>query len=253
MNRKLIFIVLGCFLTVRACLAVDLQSLVIAGNEYYSKNEFEKAIESYKAVIDSGYTSAELYFNLGNAYFKTHQVTLALLNYERAAIIDPHDPDIQNNLQLAKTFVTDEINPIPGFIVKQWFTDIVKLLRSNTWAVISIISFNLTLLCLLVYLFSRRIILRKVSFWTSVVMIIISSLNFTFAFQRKKMDTQHHTALIQVPSVTVKSSPDDSGTDIFQLHEGTKVTIVDQLGEWREIRIVDGNQGWLKISELIEI
>jgi SH3-like domain-containing protein len=84
-------------------------------------------------------------------------------------------------------------------------------------------------------------------------MIIISSLNFTFAFQRKKMDTQHHTALIQVPSVTVKSSPDDSGTDIFQLHEGTKVTIVDQLGEWREIRIVDGNQGWLKISELIEI
>jgi len=253
MTRKLLVSFFAFLWASSACLAADLTTLISRGNEYYSNNEFEKAIESYEAVIDSGYASAGLYFNLGNAYFKTHRITLAILNYERASIIDPHDSEIQHNLQLARTFVTDEIDVIPGFIFRQWMTGIIKLLRSDSWAVISIISFILTLLLLLVYLFSRRILMRKLSFWTAVLLITVSSVNFTFAWQRKKMDTQHHYALIQVPSVTVKSSPDDSGTDIFQLHEGTKVTVIDQLGEWREVRIADGNQGWIKISDLIEI
>jgi len=253
MIRKAFFILLTCIFLPATVFAADLSSLVKKGNEFYSGNEFEKAIELYEAVIDSGYASAELYFNLGNAYFKTHRITLALLNYERASIIDPQDKDIQHNLQLARTFVTDKIDAIPGFILRQWMESIIRLVRSDTWAMISIVSFILTLLFLLVYLFSRRLMLRKLSFWLAVLLIIISSVNFTFAWQRKKIDTRHHTALIQVPSVTVKSSPDDSGTDIFQLHEGTKVTVVDSLSEWREIKIADGNQGWVRTSELIDI
>jgi tetratricopeptide (TPR) repeat protein len=253
MIKKLFVIMFAGAVSASGCYAADLTSLVIRGNEYYSGGEFEKAIELYEAVIDSGYSSAELYFNLGNAYFKTHRITLALLNYERASIINPYDKEVQHNLQLARTFVTDEIEVIPEFILKKWMTSIIRLTRSDSWALISIGSFIVTLLLLLAYLFSRRIMLRKLSFWAAILLILISTISFTFSHQRKKMDTHHHTALILAPSVTVKSSPDDSGTDIFQLHEGTKVTVVDQLGEWREIKIADGNQGWVKNSELIEI
>ena len=253
MIKKLFIIIFAGTVSASGCYAADLTALVIRGNEHYSGGEFEKAIELYEAVIDSGYSSAYLYFNLGNAYFKTHRITMALLNYERAAIIDPHDTEIQHNLQLARTFITDEIEVVPEFILKKWMTSIIRIARSDTWSIISIGSFIVTLLLLLVYLFSRLITLRKLSFWAAVLLILISIVSFTFSYQRKKMDTLHHTALILAPSVTVKSSPDDSGTDIFQLHEGTKVTVVDQLGEWREIRIADGNQGWLKISELLEI
>jgi len=234
-------------------LAWDPDSTISTGNEHYVKNEFELAVVAYQAVIDSGFESAELYFNLGNACFKTNQLTLALVNYERALILDPRDEEIHHNQELARSFLTDEIDVLPEFVLRQWYISIIRILGSDQWAIISLVSFITALLLFLSFLFSSRIGIRKISFWLAIALIISSGVSFGFSHKKKQIDTEHNISLILSPSVTVKSSPDESGTDIFQLHEGTRVIIIDELGDWREIKISDGNQGWVLLSDLIKI
>ncbi len=248
-----LFILVLTVIGLSPVLAWDPDSTILTGNEHYINNEFEQAVAAYQAVIDSGYESAELYFNLGNACFKTNQLTLALVNYERALILDPKDEEILHNQQLARSFLTDEIDVLPEFVLRQWYISIIRILRSDQWAIISLVSFITALILFLSYLFSSRIGIRKLSFWLAVVLMISSGVSFGFSHKKKQIDTGHNIALIFSPSVTVKSSPDESGTDIFQLHEGTRVIIVDELGDWREIKISDGNQGWVRLSDLIKI
>lgn len=252
MNR-LILILIASGMTTAATPQWSPDSVISSGNEHYKNQEFEKAMADYQSVVDSGYESAALYFNLGNACFKANQLTLALVNYERARLLDPRDGEIKNNLEVARTFLSDEIDVLPEFILRKWYAYFVKLLRSNQWAMLSMACFIAALVLFLAYLFSGRIGIRKLSFWLSVVLMVSSLASFGLSYQKKKYDLNHRTALILSPSVTVKSSPDENGTDIFQLHEGTKVKVVDEVGDWREIRIADGNQGWVKLSDLIRI
>ena len=250
---RTVFILILAGITLNQVRAWSPDSVIRAGNDHYVNNEFEEAITAYQAVIDSGYESSALYFNLGNACFKTNQLTLALVNYERALILDPWDEEILHNQELARSFLTDEIEELPEFVLKKWFVSIIRLLGSDQWAVISLASFIVALILFLFYLFSNRIGIRRLSFWLAIIFIVTSAVSFGGSYKKKQLDTEHNIALILSPSVTVKSSPDDSGTDIFQLHEGTRVIIVDELGDWREIRIPDGNQGWVRLSDLIRI
>ena len=234
--------------------ANDLDMLVMQGNAYYLEEEYEKAVQSYESVLDSGYASSELYFNLGNAYYKSHNITMALVNYERALILDPHDGEIQYNLSIAREFVVDRIEVLPELFLRTWFRDFVKTLDSDLWAIISLTSFVMALILLLLYVFSLRINLRKLSFWMAVFLLVISLTGLVFSAEHRRMVTKHKQAIILTPSVTIKSSPDEqSGTDLFQLHEGTRVTIDDELGDWREVILTDGNRGWLKESDLIRL
>lgn len=233
--------------------AQDIFSLVEKGNQHYINEEFETAIQIYESVLDSGYEAAELYFNLGNAYFKSHKLTPAILNYERAALLSPNDDDIAYNLELARTYVTDNIDVLPQFFLKQWYTGLVRLLNTNRWAWISIIAFILFLLLFSVYLFNHGYRAKRVAFWFSLLLLFISVLTFVFSYQHHKMTTNHETAIVFSPSVMVKSSPDESGTDLFLIHEGTKVFIEDTLGIWTEIKLEDGNKGWLYTSDIEKI
>jgi len=252
MTRLVIILLLAVF-CLNPVRAWDPDSTILTGNEHYVNNEFELAVSAYQSVVDSGYESAALYFNLGNACFKTNQLTLALVNYERALILDPRDKEILNNQELARSFLTDEIDVLPEFVIRKWYTSMVQMLRSDQWALISLVSFITALVLFLSYLFSGRIGIRKLSFWLAITLLVSSGVSFGFSHKKKQIDTGHNIALILSPSVTVKSSPDESGTDIFQLHEGTRVIIVDELGEWREIKISDGNQGWVRLADLIKI
>ena len=179
-------------------------------------------------------------------------MTMALLNYERALILDPNDAEIIHNLSIAREFVVDRIDVLPEFFLRTWFHGFIKILDTDLWAIISIGSFIAALCLLLLYFFSPGINLRRMSFWLGVFLVIISLTCYVFAAENRKMVKHHNRALIQTPSVTIKSSPDEqSGTDLFLLHEGTSVTVEDELGDWREVVLTDGNRGWLKESDLI--
>jgi tetratricopeptide (TPR) repeat protein len=251
MNRVLLIISIlaTCF---RVAESRDLQDLLQTGNQYYLDGKYEMAVQSYQSIIDSGYSSAELYFNLGNAYYKSHDITMALVNYERARILKPNDPEINHNLEIAREFVVDRIEVLPEFFLRRAYVGFVKIFDADIWAMVSIITFGLALGLFLAYFFLHHLFFRKLSFWASVLFMVVAVSTFLFALHQDNLVTKHNQAIILTPSVTIKSSPDDdSGTDLFLLHEGTKVTISDELGTWREVVLSDGNSGWLKETDLI--
>jgi tetratricopeptide (TPR) repeat protein len=246
----LLFIFILCTLPL---IGQDVYRLIEQGNEHFMNSEYELAIKEYQAVIDSGYVSSELYYNLGNAYYKSHKITMALVNYERAILLDPNDEEILHNLEMARQFVVDDIDELPEFLPKIWYRRFISLLKTDQWAYLSLITFPVGLLFFLLYLFSRHIRIKKLSFWLGVVILLISLSAFIFSYNQKKLVYDHSYAIIISPSVTIKSSPDDSGTELFQIHEGTKVKIIDQIGEWKEIKLSDGNVGWLRNDDLLKL
>jgi len=223
------------------------------GNIHYSEDQYEGAIQAYEWVLEQGYEAPELYYNLGNAYFKTNRIPYAILNYERGLLLDPRNEDIQYNLDLARSFVIDKIDDVPRFFISEWHHKLVNLFSSDVWALISMGAFLFLLFSISVYLYTRNHLLKKLFFWFSVILIYITISSFVFSYHHKKLIQDPGTGIIMSPSVTVESSPDDSGTDLFLIHEGTKVVIREYVGDWTRIRLGDGKEGWVPSGSIIEI
>jgi tetratricopeptide (TPR) repeat protein len=247
--RKIVTSVV-CLLWVFALHAQKPDDLFNKGNELFKKNQFDSAIVCYQKIIETGYESADVYFNMGNAFFKTKDLSKCILYYEKARKLNPNDDEINFNLQLAQTMIVDKINILPDFFLKQWLYSIINLQTSDNWAYWGIVSFILTLIFLLIYLISKSLGLKKTFFWLSALTLLIAVFSFAESYKQKKLYEAHDTAIVQTASVTIKSSPDEKGNDLFVIHEGSKVTIIDEVGEWREIKISDGNKGWLKLSDI---
>lgn len=222
-------------------------------NERYVENEFAQAIAVYENLLSNGYESAALYFNLGNAYYKNGELTRAILNYERAKLIAPNDEDIRYNLELSNQLVVDKIEPLPKPFYLEWRESVINLYNTDKWAKISLSAFVLMLICVLAYFFSSIISLRKTAFGLAIFLLIFSAFSYSFATKQKAKLVNRTHAIIFSPTVTVKASPDVSGTDLFVIHEGLKVRITNQLNNWTEIRLEDGNSGWVQNSVLEKI
>ncbi len=222
-------------------------------NAYYTTEEYEKAISAYEQILKSGHESAKLYFNLGNAYYKTGDINNAILNYERAKILAPQDPDINFNLNLANQFVVTQIEALPQPFFVRWRNRILNLFPADAWAGISIGAFTLFLILLGLFFFSRSSFLKKLSFWFGILAIVISGFTFSFAARQKEKINQRKHAIVFCPRVTVKSAPAETSTDLFLLYEGVKVEVSDSINTWKEIKLPDGNVGWLPDSCITRI
>lgn len=218
----------------------------------YAKEDYKKAVELYESLLNKKGESAAIYYNLGNAYYKMNKVAPAILNYERALLLEPGDGDIRFNLQMAKQKSVDQIEPVDSFFLAKWFDKIQNMGAVDTWAKWALICFVLFIGCLILFFFSRKLILKKAGFYVGIFLLIVVILANIFAANQKKELENRNTAIIFAPTVTVKSSPNESGTDLFILHEGTKVSIKSTLGNWSEIMLEDGNVGWMP-SDKMEI
>ena len=227
--------------------------LLQKANEHYVKDEFKQAIEVYNQLLMTNLESPEVYFNLGNAYYKNKQYTLAILNYERAKLLSPDDEDINFNLQVANQHVVDSIQELPGIFIVRWWESLVNSQTTDSWAVISILSFLLFLMLAGLYFFARSGDIRRVAFWTASFLIVFSIFTGSFAAKQKNRLVNHTYAIVMQPTVTVKSSPSEKGTNLFVIHEGLKVRVTDKLGDWLEVRLADGNKGWLMIESIERI
>lgn len=225
--------------------------LLSKANELYSKDQFQEAIDVYNQILMKNLESSEVYFNLGNAYYKTKQYPKAILNYERAQLLSPDDEDIAFNLQVANQNVVDAIQELPGIFIVRWWNALVNSQTTDTWALVSIISFLLFLTLAGLYFFARSSDIRRMAFWTACFLFAFSMFSWSFAAQQKDRLVNHTNAIVMQPTVTLKSSPSEKGTNLFVVHEGLKVKITDQLGDWLEVRLADGKKGWL-MSESIE-
>lgn len=215
------------------------------GVKYYSSGSFKDAADVWTEIYNAGYISASLNYNIANAYFKLQNIPQAILFYERAYLLDPTDEDINYNLQISRTLIVDRFQAIPELFFVRWYNLVSLLLSSNQWALISISAFVLCLIFLSLYVFSTRYLFKVTGFWLAILFLFVTASSLVLSQRNKYLVYDSNKAIIFSPAVSGKSSPDSSGTDLFVLHEGTKVTIEDEVGEWYEIRLSDGNKGWV--------
>jgi tetratricopeptide (TPR) repeat protein len=228
-------------------------SLVVAGNKHYMDHEYVKAIDCYTRVTDMGYSASHLYFNLGNAWFKVNNFPKAILYYEKARLLDPFDEDIRQNLAIANSRIVDKIENIPEFFLYRWISALAVLLSPDKWALISVLLFALALTSFFLYLFTNGYRLKKLGFTTGVILVALSLSGILFMNKRKQLIRHSNGAIIMAPVVNVKSSPDEQGTSVFVLHEGTRVVLMDSVLQWKEVKIPDGNKGWIQDHDLAKI
>ncbi|MDN5552999.1 MULTISPECIES: tetratricopeptide repeat protein [Prevotella] len=219
----------------------------------YKKANYQQAIKDYEELLKHG-VSPELYYNLGNAYYKVDNITRALLNYERASMLDPGNKDIRFNLQFVRNKTIDKAADDDEMFFVTWYKSVVNFESVDGWAKISVVSIIMALLLLLVYLFCEKVSLRKVGFFGSLTFIGCFILSILFAYQQKYFFENRCGAIVTSPVVNVKKTPSAGSADEFIIHEGTKVYITDRgMKGWTGIRLPDGREGWILKGKIEEI
>ena len=226
-------------------------SLWKAGVEAYTAGNYAQALQDWEDVRATGLMSKELYYNLGNAYFKTGEIAPAILWYERALRLDPSDTDVRYNLDFARAQTQDKIDEVPEIFFEQWGHALCYLLPSNTWAVLGLVFFGLTVLLVLLFLLGRTSTQRRVGFFAAIVTFLLAFLGWDFAQWQRTEAQRQDMAIVMRPVSSVKSSPSAEGAkDLFILHEGTRVKILDNVSGFSNIELADGRQGWIPIGEI---
>ncbi|MBP9998993.1 MAG: BatD family protein [Bacteroidales bacterium] len=217
----------------------------------YTEGEWEQAFNAWNAINAMGLESPQLYYNMGNAEYKMGNVASAILYYERSLKLDPSDSNVEFNLTLARSQAKDKIEEIPEFFLKSFFRNIGWKLSSNVWAVVFILLFAVTLALLLVFLLSASTAARKTSFICGIVSCVLSLLCLFFSIWQRQDYFRADDAVVMSAVCSVKSAPGSGNSqDLFILHEGTKVKVLDEVGDWRNIELADGRQGWLKETDI---
>lgn len=226
-------------------------SLYRSANDSYAAGNWQDAVESYSSVESLGLESAALYCNLGNAWYKAGDVAKAILYYERALKLDPSYSDARYNMTVVSDYIQDRIEPVPEFILKTWARNLCYALDSDAWAVAGLVFLAVVAVSLLLLFLSASLAWRRTGFFAAIVFFLFSLTSLSCAFWQKADYSRKDGAIIMVPVVSVKSSPSsEASTDLFILHEGTKVLILDEVGDWRNIELADGRQGWMQSADM---
>jgi tetratricopeptide (TPR) repeat protein len=229
------------------------QETILKAGKSYNAGDYSAAAKLYQSVADKGYESAGLYYNLGNAYFKQQDYPHAILYYERAKKLDPSGEDIDFNLNVANTRISDKIEPIPEMFYKRWYKAIVLLLPVDTWAILSVLSMFTAVAGFVIYLVTSVLFLRKAGFWTGIILTGFAFIILLLTWSSNRYLYSTNEGIVFAATLTVKSSPDENSTDLFVVHEGTKVLLMDNINGWYEIKIANGSVGWLPVSTLEKI
>lgn len=250
-------IFLYCFLVWISCfsaraVAQDLQGSFAKANAFYAEGKYELAITSYSQILKSNQVSEDLYYNLGNCYYKTNQFAKAILYYEKALKTNPSNEDAVFNLHLAQSKTVDKINPLPELFYKRWWHQWLTLASFDGWAQLAIASLVLLVLSLILFMRTLSQAGKVIFFSLTTIFFVMFAITFGSSWYGYRKYVNQSFGIVVAPSTYVKSSPSAQGLDVFILHEGTKGQITEQIGDWRRIRMADGNEGWLK-REAIEI
>lgn len=220
----------------------------------YLKQNYAQAIALYDSLLKAEGRSAEVLYNLGNAYYKRDDIAHAIINYERALQLAPGDDDIRFNLALARAKTIDKITPSHEIFFITWWHSLVYSSSSRAWAFCAIVSFVVCMLFALLFLFASRIWLQKTGFYLAVVSFLICLLSNVCAWNQLYNMTHRHGAVVISPSAVVRSTPSESGTELFVLHEGTRVDVTDDtMSSWKEVVLADKKRGWISSSALVRI
>lgn len=228
----------------------NLKSDFNEANKLYQKKEFRKALDEYQKISDAGYESAALYYNMGNAYFKTNQLAQSILYYERAQKLAPYDDDIRQNLNIAKQATIDRFEQMPQPLVKTAYLKVLKAFTPGTWALTGSIFLLIFLAGVFLYLFTAK---RRPGFALGAFALLLGLLSLFFAYAHYNYSKNNRPAIVTATSSYVKSGPGEKAEDVFILHEGTRAIVTDYYDHWKKIKLPDGKIGWIESGDIIEI
>lgn len=244
-------IILTLLLLFASNLKASVEDSFAEANNMYKDGNYQGAIDMYHSILNQGYASAALYYNLGNAYFRNDQLGDAILNYERALKIDPSDKEIQQNLDYANSKTLDRINKVPELFITRWFNSVLSWFSPNQWGGVAIAFMLLLCACVVVFFVTHSYTFKQISFYSAIVMLVLLICSVANASVLKNRMENMQQAVVLEPTVVIKSSPDENSAEKFIVHEGCKVTVEDRLSDWCKVKISDGNTGWVE-NEYIE-
>lgn len=224
-----------------------------AANKAYQEADYKRAETLYRAILEQGLHSAKLYYNLANTLFKQEKLGEAILYYNKALRLSPADEDVRHNLEYAENSTKDSIEQIPEFFLFAWIRAVRNLMSCDGWTIFSLVILVIGLAAALFYLLAQRISTRKAGFYVMVLAALLFLVATLFANYERKAIVNHNEAIVMSSAVSVKSSPDRAATELFVLHEGTKLSIGERMDGWVEVRIADGRKGWIESSRIAEI
>jgi tetratricopeptide (TPR) repeat protein len=216
----------------------------------YSKNNYSVAIQLYENILKEG-ESAEVYYNLGNSYYKHNEIAKSILNYERALLLEPYNDDVRNNLEIARGKTIDKSNPSSEFFFVTWAKALGNQQSADGWSKIGILFFILFLGAVYFYVFSKYLKIKKIGFAAGLIFLGFTIIANIFAFNQKNDLVNRNTAIVMSHSVILRSTPSDSGTKLFEIHDGHKVSIKDNsMSSWKNVQLEDGKEGWVHTSDI---
>ena len=228
-------------------------NLFSKANNLYQTGKYTEAIELYSIIEKQELISDDLFFNLGNCYYKLNKVAPSIYYYEKALKINPANEDASINLAFAKRMTIDVIEDLPKTFLQRFSASVIQKLPFDTWAIIAVLASILASILFLLYHFSFSSRKKLFYFNTSIFAVFVLAISVFFAFQNYKTVQKDRTAIIFVAKVEIKNAPSTSSEEVFELHEGTKVIVLDALDNWRKIKIADGKVGWIYADDLKEI
>jgi len=223
----------------------NVDSMYHIANSLYQQGQFEPALEQYNAIILSGKESADLYYNMGNAAFRSNSIGHAILYYEKAIKLEPAHEDAIHNLEFVSRYRLDTFEEVPVLFLGAWINGFVQLFPEQSWSILALVFFIIILIGLLVFLFSRNMALKKSGFFSGLVALVLFVITLSSAISRHRDIVNPDTGIILAPSVVVRSSPNASGTELFILHEGTRIKVNEEVSGWQNIKLIDGREGWI--------
>lgn len=248
MMKKIVLLLV--FFTLSNLLAQNSSQLFEQANEYYKNQEYQKAIELYEQIEATGEVSSELFYNLGNSYYKINKVGPSIYNYEKALLLNPLNEDAQNNLVFAKRLSLDRIEELPKSVLQKFNENYLSKLNYNQWAILSVVFCFLASCLFLLYYFSQTPSFKRFYFTTSIFSLILLVATLSITIHQFNKSSKTVEAIIYAREVSVKSEPIKNADEAFTLHEGTKVFILDEVDDWKKIKLIDGKIGWLKKHEI---
>ncbi len=219
-------------------------------NSVYDQGLYDSAIVLYSSVLLANMESPKLYYNLGNAYFKNSNLPKAILYFEKARKLAPNDEDIEYNLNIANSMIVDKIERVPEMFYKHWWKYFYNMFNADTWTFLSLLIWTIFIVVLGFFILSKNRRSKKLTFYLASLFLFASIASFGLASQKYYYTKENKEAIIFTPTITIKSSPTKGSVDLFVVHEGTKVKIVDKVDKWFKIKIQDGSVGWIPMDAM---
>lgn len=245
--RKIVFLLL---IIAHFTSAQSVDSLFVSANENYRNGEFEKTVKVYEDIIDQNAISAELYYNLGNAYYKLNKVGPSIFYYEKALQLNPLNQDVKNNLVFAKRLALDNIEEVPKTVLQKLNANYLQQLSYNQWAVVVVVFAILASLLFLLFYFAETPKRKRLFFTTSIISFILLILTTFITYHQYNQSKKNIEAIVFAEETVIRNAPTLNSEDVFTLHEGTKVKVLDTIENWKKIKIADGKQGWIIAEEI---